>query len=221
MGSANRCDIVAQQKTSEGDIGPVNGRCGSNFPNVEYWKAPNNSSTISAWSDISTMSGGEKTPPCSNHGTEGVFEDIEVGQSTCNGHRNGSGAYITAINNETIIQGGNTSFVAELYSQINTELNSRRQHNIYANKETVTVPVSGRDISVSDLNNAIEIINDYAINDNISTIEGQVQSGNIVKKSNFNALKENFNNAVVKNCICYSDCNGYSVCYCYGNCYYY
>ena len=36
-----------------------------------------------------------------------------------------------------------------------------------------------------------------------------------------NKLLSNFENGILKDCICYSDCNGYSVCYCYGNCNHY
>lgn len=217
----HRCDSVQQKKTSKGSTGPVNGRCGNNSI-VEYWKSSNDSSF--SFPDIITRSGGSKHPTCVQHGGLNKFEGWTIGQSNCSGHRNGKGTDITAINNETIIYGGNNSFVGLLYSQINNELNARQQHNIYRNLTNITVPHSNSIIDIPDLNDAIDTINNYAkVADtdvtNLST--KKVVIGNLVKKSDFNDLKSDFNSKIVSECICYSDCNGYSVCYCYGNCNYY
>ena len=225
MGSSacieHRCDSVQQKKTSKGSTGPVNGRCGSNSI-VEYWKS--NNSSLFNFSDIKTCSGGSKNPSCGEHGAEDTFEGWTTGQSSCVGHRTGKGTDVLATNDETIIYGGRDSFVGQLYYEINVELEQRRQHNIYKDLSDVTTPSSGSIIDIPDLNSAIDTINAYAnvSNTDVTIIPTRkVSSGNLVKKTDFNDLKRDFNSKIVAECICYSDCQAYYVCYCYGNCNYY
>ena len=217
----HRCDSHIQKKTLIGTTGPVNGRCGSNST-VEYWKS-NNSSSFN-FSDIKTCSGGSKKPSCSEHGAVGKYEGWTTGQSSCVGHRTGKGTDVSATNDEIIIYGGRDSFIGQLYYEINVELERRRQHNIYKNLSDVTTPSSGSIIDTPDLNSAIDTINAYAnvSNTDVTIIPTRkVSSGNIVKKTDFNNLKQDFNSKIVAECICYSDCQAYYVCYCYGNCKYY
>ena len=215
--NAYRCIGVQQVKTEQN-----NSRCSDN-KTIEYWIADNDQSLTSI-TDMKFRSGGTSEPQCNNNQVREKFEDLAVGQQNCVGYRNGSGKTISLDNDEILIHGGKNSFIHKLYSQINIELNARKKHGIYENLSTLTSPTTGNSIKTTDLNNALEIIKayydaDYSDLSDYNYVE--VTEKDLVTKNQLSDIMTEFNENVIQDCICYSDCQGYAVCYCYGNCSYY
>lgn len=151
-------------------------------------------------------------------------------QSECIGHRLKNTGIINIDFPTNIIKGKNieskqyNTLIDILLNEIDERLASPLYWNVRNN-------INNKKRSLKELNNG-DLISKKDMNVLNNNIGNQVlyqDTASVPKFSNLDliakhdALEESMTaiQTLIKDCICYSDCNGYSLCYCYGNCNHY
>lgn len=142
--------------------------------------------------------------------------------TTCNGHR--------AVRNPAESEPDVTAVVREVSQaeQINTvrnaiqtEITRRKQHAMYNDKiADAENPVSAHDIELKDYIVSLQSEITNADKEGRGFPTKQINFTQYVSASDLNTLKD-ITIEVMRDCICYSDCNMYAVCWCHGYCNYY
>lgn len=157
-------------------------------------------------------------------------EDLAYIQEKCIGHRLTSNTY----RGQTLPQiDAHSSITHQQYNLlkdiINKELDSRKKSPLYSNADKPAAPTALKPADyvkreqLQKLNKFVSRSSFYKDTVIAPVIplpedegEDKPQISHVHINNTINAVK-----AMLNDCICYSDCNGYSTCQCYGNCNHY
>lgn len=150
-------------------------------------------------------------------------------QSECLNYKgllyDGRPEHATAINSNPI------TVLQNLYDTIKTEITTRCTHKKYkyqsiavelpgSTGQTIKAGTStGSPAQQNTYNQLLKYLRQFD-DDTYKINSTDVSNGSQILSSTVNGLVDDVN-ALIDDCICYSDCNAYSVCYCYGNCNHY
>lgn len=153
-------------------------------------------------------------------------EDLAYIQEKCIGHRLPTNTYrgqtLPQINAHSSITHQQYNLLKDI---INKELDNRKKSPLYSSSVKPTVPntlKSADYVKKEQLQKLNEFVShssfykDTVTAPKIPLPEDKSQISHVDANNTINAVK-----AMLNDCICYSDCNGYSTCQCYGNCNHY
>lgn len=139
----------------------------------------------------------------------------------CNGHRAvrdpaESEPNVTAVVGEV----SQAKQINTVRNAIQTEITDRKKHAMYSGIVDAEASVSVHDIELKDYIDKLQSEITDADKEGRGFPTKQIDFNQYVSASDLNTLKD-ITIEVMRDCICYSDCNSYAVCWCHGYCNYY
>lgn len=142
--------------------------------------------------------------------------------TTCNGHRSVNDNDNPEPN--VTAEVGKLSYAEQINtirSAIQTEIDARKKHAMYSGKiSDAEDSVSSGTVEYKDYIVSLQSEITNADKEGRGYPNKQINFTQYVSASDLNTLKD-ITIQVMRDCICYSDCNSYAVCWCHGYCNYY
>lgn len=156
------------------------------------------------------------------------FEKLVKIQERCNVHSYSSRELTSTVGTDSII-----NILSTLYTSVNNEIDKRGGGVDKISKNWLRNSIiDNNDFNVTLKSKLIALNNKYSsiyhydaktdkLIDTKPSIDNFTPGNVVISADHYNSQLKTMVNQVLKDCICYADCNSYYVCYCYGNCNYY